>query len=471
MTKLSKTFLAISLMAGLCGCSAKKNESSPSPTVNQSTESWFEWDGTTITEVKSEYWEEEELIIPKKCTDFAKDALLCVEAKVIRFENPNTNIGRSIYDGNFVEVYLPENLKEIPDEAMWLCDSIEKVVIPDSVEKIGTSAFDGCENLKDVVFGNSVKDIGHYAFAECSSLSEIVLPDSVENIGSGAFEYCTSLESFTLPKNIRTMGGQVFDMSGLKEVYVPEEVDLSECRPDAFEGTDDLTVFVVEGAWADSHFDDIFDNDYVSAEKKYYGETSEKTDSKEKEDKEEKPSSAAGNSTISDSETLYIPEGRTTVKAHEYTYEDFRKIVIPDSVEKIETSAFASNKNLEEIVFGKGLKEIGSFAFSRCESLKDVRLPEGLEILSGDAFDSCTSLETVYLPESLNEVYLGVFDNCDNLKDIYVAENMQPEYYFMNTFETGSSTPDVHVVAGSWVDQNFDDVFCGTNVHVNKVVE
>ncbi len=65
-----------------------------------------------------------------------------------------------------------------------------------------------------------------------------------------------------------------------------------------------------------------------------------------------------------------------------------KKIVIPETVQKIDTEAFRNNFFVEEIVFdGKSrLKEIGHGAFLDCRSLKSITIPASVEKLGKWAF-------------------------------------------------------------------------------------
>lgn len=79
-------------------------------------------------------------------------------------------------------------------------------------------------------------------------------------------------------------------------------------------------------------------------------------------------------------------------------------IVIPESVERIEESAFADCKSLETIVLSEGLKSIGKKAFYGCTSLNELNLPSGVEIIEEQAFENCYELSEVVWNEQLQNV-------------------------------------------------------------------
>lgn len=89
--------------------------------------------------------------------------------------------------------------------------------------------------------------------------------------------------------------------------------------------------------------------------------------------------------------------------------ETVKKVIIPDTVEKIMAHAFMDYNVLTEIEIPDNVKEIGSLAFEGCKSLKKVKLPEGLKKIELKTFGYCSSLEEVQIPASVEEVEWGAF--------------------------------------------------------------
>lgn len=88
------------------------------------------------------------------------------------------------------------------------CSSLSDVAIPNFVEGIGDNAFMGCKSLTSVVIPNSVTSLGDGAFSGCG-LTSITIPDSVTTIGAWAFASCP-ITSIVIPKNVIEMGKNVF---------------------------------------------------------------------------------------------------------------------------------------------------------------------------------------------------------------------------------------------------------------------
>lgn len=70
--------------------------------------------------------------------------------------------------------------------------------------------------------------------------------------------------------------------------------------------------------------------------------------------------------------------------------ERLTSVVIPDTVQHIENSAFRDCKNLTKVVAGKQLRSLGQYAFAGCVQLKSFTLPSSLQTLGEKTFDQCS---------------------------------------------------------------------------------
>lgn len=100
----------------------------------------------------------------------------------------------------------------------------EDVSIPDDVKEIGEEAFAGNDNIIKVTIGGKVESIGYRAFADCDNLRTIDVKDSVEEIGTAAFSNNKELVNVTLGANVRKLGNGIFaGCSQLESVSVSED--------------------------------------------------------------------------------------------------------------------------------------------------------------------------------------------------------------------------------------------------------
>ncbi len=100
----------------------------------------------------------------------------------------------------------------------------------------------------------------------------------------------------------------------------------------------------------------------------------------------------------------------------------FRKVILPDSIEEIGSSAFKFCSDMEEIQLPSSLKSIGDCAFAECKSLKQVQFSNHLTKIGKGAFAYCFALESVDLPSSLETIGEGAFLGCENLLSISMPE-------------------------------------------------
>lgn len=162
---------------------------------------------------------------------------------------------------SIIDVQIPETVTEIGQKAFKDAGSVENVTFAvntetgkvKGVEKIGISAFDGCNSLQELVLPETVTEVLQGAFANegalvkadmsraaslkkwekesfkgDTALAEVVLPTAsgITAIPDGAFAGCTSLtgENLKIPKNIVTITANAFKESGLKKLYIPNQV-------------------------------------------------------------------------------------------------------------------------------------------------------------------------------------------------------------------------------------------------------
>lgn len=114
-------------------------------------------------------------------------------------------------------------------------------------------------------------------------------------------------------------------------------------------------------------------------------------------------------------------------------------VVMPASIERVESGAFACCKGVVTIEFVEGgnLKVIGHSAFHECKGLQYVSIPQGTTAVHTGAFGRCTNLRTVELPASLasplgsedpNDAWPagGVFSNCALLNEVRIVSGAGP---------------------------------------------
>ena len=217
---------------------------------------FFSWSADNVLLSLSESGrEQEELVIPAKCTGIDAAAFQSSAVKVVTFEDDD-DIGdlESAFFGasELKEIHLPAGQKQIGDFAFSDCTALETITIPSAAESIGEYAFSGCSSLKEIAFGENLKSIGENAFENCA-LNTLSVPEGVESIGMYSFYGNKELTSVTLPSTIKTIDDYAFDECPLAEVHMHPDMQPEDISLNAFGGAaiEDLVVYISEGSWLD----------------------------------------------------------------------------------------------------------------------------------------------------------------------------------------------------------------------------
>ena len=210
--------------------------------------------------------------------------------------------------------------------------------VPASVTKIHDGAFLEASMLTELVFegGSEPMYIGAEAFKKCTGLVNLVLSDNVASLGADAFYGCAALESLTLSKNLTN--------------FVPKMVDACTA----------LTEFKVS------------------------------TDGQ-------------GTALSSENGILYNAD-KSALIAYPRAKTD-AEVVVDANVKTIYANAFYSNNNIVKVVLPEGLVEIQTSAFDFCYSLAEVNIPSTVQLIAKNAFRYC-ALTTVTFTEGGNDLLL-----------------------------------------------------------------
>jgi len=97
------------------------------------------------------------------------------------------------------------------------------------------------------------------------------------------------------------------------------------------------------------------------------------------------------------------------------------KVVLPDSLVSIGSSAFSNCEYLKDIILPDSLVSIGPSAFSYCYYLQNIKMPKTVQYLGQYAFIGCFRLEKVEIG-SVTECGYSVFSGCDRLNTVTFAD-------------------------------------------------
>ena len=225
-----------------------------------------------------------------------------------------------------------------------------------------------------------------------SITGDVVLPDTlggypVRHIGDYAFTSCKNLTEIYIPHGVTSIGMGAFNKrTDLLSIEIPDSVTNIERYA----------------------FDDC-----LKLEKVYYGADIETWCNIKFSGSSSNPLNGGG--------TLYI-NGVAV-----------RDLVIPDTIEKIETYAF-NGCSCSSIKIPDSVKSIGYGAFENCSSLTSVKIPDSVKSIDGTTFEGCSSLTSIEIPDSVTYIGACAFLGCSSLTNIEIPDSVTSigDYAFRN---------------------------------------
>jgi hypothetical protein len=136
-----------------------------------------------------------------------------LSAKSIRFPNSIIEIGQYAFSMvmDIESINIPTSLIKLGDYAFQDCDRLHEIITPIKPNweiEIGLGAFSNCalNNIDSIIDG--IKEIPDLAFYLCQSLKSVTIPESVNTIGMSAFLSCSNLKIITVlnPNTVLTEG-------------------------------------------------------------------------------------------------------------------------------------------------------------------------------------------------------------------------------------------------------------------------
>ena len=370
------------------------------------------------------------------------------------------SIGIVFRKNKYVEnIVLPDTITEIVDYAFEDCTNLVSINIPSSVKDIGEKAFYNCTSLTGVVLPESLINIGDSAFYNCCSLTSIVIPNSVVNIGKGAFYYCSKLVSITINEGsvLEFIGENAFYSYGVSsnlvsKVYIPST--LKHVGIAAFSNRSNITFVFADNWQVDYIGDSAFYNCngievFLRSDISYIGyrafgecrNTSIYTDATERQSGWDVNWLGANNQ--SNSPKIYWGAGSFSSGFLEngikylningeisiIGYEgNSTSIEIPNLIDGFKVvaikDAFKSNNIIEEVILPDSLEVIDSYAFYQCTKLKKITIQEGVKDINEYAFYNCTSLQSIDLPSSLVNINNHAFYNCNSITSLVIPASV-----------------------------------------------
>ena len=133
-----------------------------------------------------------------------------------------------------------------------------------------------------------------------------------------------------------------------------------------------------------------------------------------------------GNDTVTAiGEYALSPSNSRAAEQHKQIRRNITKIIIPNTVKCIESTAFDNCRALEEINIPNGIAEIKTGTFQMCSSLKSIILPDSVTKIGNYAFSCCETLENINIPSKVTEIGKYAFFGCEKMKSFEIPESVK----------------------------------------------
>lgn len=200
-------------------------------------------------------------------------------------------------------------------------------------------SYERLKTIKKVQIGEKCIGISQYYFSNCSKLKCISIPNSIASIPNYVFNNCFGLSFISIPNSVTAFRTSVFSgCTALKSISMPKSINS-----------------VGVGAFQYSGLKTLCISDEVK----------------------EVPINLCG-------ECYHL-----------------KKIVIPNNITTLNTSAISRCKSLRAVVMPNSVLSVQTNVFSDCSSLESIILSDKLESLPSTFLSQCTLLQKLYVPNSV----------------------------------------------------------------------
>ena len=153
------------------------------------------------------------------------------------------------------KVIFPEGVVSLGVDLFKNNHSVKAVQLPNTLQEIGSGAF-AKTDLGEIYIPDSVKIIGDEAFLGCESLARVRLSENITQIFNFTFCSCQSLWQINIPKNVRIIYDNAFSYTGLVDVVIPEGVN--KIKKNVFSGCIYLKTLSLPASLDEISFENTF---------------------------------------------------------------------------------------------------------------------------------------------------------------------------------------------------------------------
>ncbi|XFA99121.1 leucine-rich repeat protein [Candidatus Izemoplasma sp. B36] len=241
----------------------------------------------------------------------------------------------------------------------------DEYVIPEGVTEIDEFAFSETYYVYDITFPSTLTHIKDRAFIN-SNISELYTPDSLISIGEFSFANCAWLHTISLSSSVEELGLGAFSNSlSLFDIQLDSQNNSFSLNDDILYSKDMTKLILVP----------------------YYKKMVD----------------------------FVVPYGVTDICSFSIQNYYIDRIILPDTVTTIHSSAIYRNPDLKEIILSDSVIFIDTYAIVSNESLTKIEIPTTVTSIMANAFYNCPLLILYVEDESLSEYWDIDWNSSSNL--------------------------------------------------------
>ena len=290
--------------------------------------------------------------------------LLMSEDGTLTIPERVTKIGEGAFSNleGLKTIIIPGTCKEIAKNAFRNNPTLETVIMEDGVEKIGVNAFRECTSLTTVEMPDSVTEVGGLCFYGNTKLEDVKLSNNIKILNDQVFHGCTKLNNIELPENLEQIGTECFKQTNITEIKLPKNLQT-----------------IASGSSLPSKLQtiDTSENSYFEFK----------------------------------NGVLYTKDLKILV----FALSNVTSVNMEESVETINSNAFANCSSLSTINIPSNVKSIGDLAFSN-RKLNKITVSSGNNYFSTDERYNLYNKDKTILYRCFDKGNITIKDGVQNIK-------------------------------------------------------
>lgn len=357
---------------------------------------------------------------------------------IVKIEGSYYNLDSTWDAGNTEYEYFLKNAKDFPNHTR---DAAYTTAAFTSSYPIAATSYAVHGSIQDYAY--KITNNGQVIITKYTGTdADVTTPDTIDGmpvigIDTNAFFDLPNLETLTISEGVQSVSDTFTgNVPKLRQIHFPSTLDFR---------TPDGSNYPILGSCPSLEEITVPDNSpYLYAENGILYDSAQYA-----------VLCSAQNADLGD---LVLPETVQIINTHAFEYNThLTSIQMPDCVYLIGYQAFESCVNLETITLTGNISTIPSNCFQGCTGLKELTIPEGVTSIKSDAFKNCTNLQKIYLPKSLTTIDSTSFSNATNITDIYYAgtqkkwEKVQKNGAFNKITATYHYNDDDPLENGQWL--------------------